>query len=136
MRKILVKGKNGEIVLKGTMNEEWIIPQEKLAKYEYPDGAKILYDELPAEFVRIQTAMGGKLSPVWMMQIPLDITGKITTERGDVLKVNCPVNRKGQIVPHGNGDYIVCCDKDGVPYPGWGSWVVNGCVVDRTYRRA
>ena len=131
---VVYLAKKGEIVLKGTMSEEWVIPQKKLSKYEYLDGKKISYEKLLTDYVRAQTADSSAIT--WMIQIPTSITGEVTTERGDTLKVNCPVNRKGQEVPHGDGDWVCCCDNNGAPTLEWGCWVVNGEVVKRTYRQA
>lgn len=133
---VVYNGKAGEIVLRGTMGEQWIIPEKKLAKYENLDGSDLLYPAIPADFTRIQTRMSGTPAPVWMIKIPLETKGEVITERGDTLKVNCPVNRRGQNVPHADGDFIVCCDDNGRPAPEWGCWVVNGCVVEKTYRPA
>lgn len=128
------EGKKGEIILRGTVDEEWIIPQKKLSKYEFLDGSTISYEQLIAEYLRIRTA--NSTAVTWLVQIPVTITGEIKTERGDTLKVNCPVNRKGQSVPHAEGDWIAFPDNNGSPTLEWGCWVVNGEVVKRTYRQA
>lgn len=131
---VVYSGKAGEIVLKGTVGEEWIIPQKKLSKYVFMDGSSIALEQLTTEYTDIQTTDSDAVT--WMVRVPTTITGEVTTERGDALKVNCPVNRKGQEVPHGDGDWICCCDNDGVPTLEWGCWVVNGEVVQRTYKPA
>ena len=118
-------GTEGEIALKGTMGEEWIIPEEKLAKYELRDGTPLtmeLLKSLPAdEWIPIQTRpVAPDTAPTMVIRVPVDIRGEVTIERGDTLKVN----RIG--VDHGKGD--VLCGVD-TPWP----WVVNGQVFDNTY---
>ena len=124
-------GEAGEIVLKGTVGEEWIIPAKKLEKYVFMDGTPIAYEDLTSEYQHIQTADSSAVT--WLVQVNTDITGEVTTERGDKLKVNCPINRKGQSVPHADGDWIACSDDNGKPTLDWGCWVVNGVVVENTY---
>ena len=120
-------GKAGEIVLRGTVGEEWIIPPKKLSKYMKLDGSDIVLDEMsPDTWISIQTRESNAVT--WMIQIPVHQTGEIITERGDLLKVNTPG------VPHDQGDWIACSNKDGKPYPQWGFWVVNGEVFKNTYQ--
>ncbi len=125
------QGKAGEIVLKGTKGEEWIIPEKKLAKYEYTNGSPITYKSLTAEYQPIKTVESDAVT--WLIQIPKDIKGEVVTERGDVLNVNRDFNRKGQKVPHADGDSVAVADDGGKPNLDWGPWVVNGEVVKNTY---
>lgn len=120
-------GKPGEIVLRGTQGEEWIIPTKKLSKYCTMDGQDIDIEGIsPDEYIRIKTRQSDSIT--WMVQIPVSETGEVTTERGDILKVNRPG------VPHGDGDWVCCCDDNGQPTLEWGCWVVNGEVVKKTYQ--
>ena len=117
--------KEGEIVLKGTMDECWVIPEKKLAKYELRNGTPITMDLLKTmerdTWIPIQTRpVPANASPTWCIRVPISISGEVTIERGDSLKVN----RAG--VDHGAGD--VLCGVD-TPWP----WVVNGKVFDNTY---
>jgi len=120
--------KAGEIVLRGTCGEEWIIPQKKLKKYIHMDGRELIYEDIPSSYIRIQTAPSKDVT--WMAQVPTYITGSVTTERGDELKFN----REG--VDHGTGDWICFCDDNGTPTLDWGMWVVNGNVIKKTYAPA
>lgn len=126
---VLYDGKPGEIVLKGTVGEDWIIPAKKLSKYCFMDGSDINMADLEhGRWYEIQTRDSAAIT--WMVQIPLDQTGEVTTGRGDVLKVNRPG------VPHAEGDWIACSDDGGKPTLEWGAWVVNGAVVKNTYKPA
>ena len=115
----------GELVLKGTESECWVIPAKKLAKYELPDGTPLteeLANGMPRDvWIPIQTRLvAPDTAPTMVIRVPVSVTGEVTIERGDVLKVNRPG------VDHGKGD--VLCGVD-TPYP----WVVNGKVFDNTY---
>lgn len=117
--------KEGEIVLKGTMDECWVIPEEKLAKYELRDGTPLTMDVLKSmnrdTWIPIQTRpVAAGTAPTMCIRVPTEVTGEVTIERGDSLKVN----RSG--VDHGAGD--VLCGVD-TSWP----WVVNGRVFDNTY---
>lgn len=117
--------KEGEIVLKGTMDECWVIPEKKLAKYELRDGTPLTMDVLKSmnrdTWIPIQTRpVAAGTTPTMCIRVPTEVTGEVTIERGDFLKVN----RSG--VDHGAGD--VLCGVD-TPWP----WVVNGRVFDNTY---
>ena len=126
---VTYEGHKGEIVLKGTVGEQWIIPTQKLAKYCKMDGSEINLNEVtPDTWVHIQTRESAAVP--WMVQVPVDIKGQVTTERGDTLQVN----REG--VPHAEGDWVCCCDDGGKPTLEWGTWVVNGCVAKNTYQPA
>ena len=116
---------SGEIVLKGTMEETWVIPEKKLVKYELRDGTPLTMDLLRSmgcdTWIPIQTRpVAANTAPTMCIRVPVEITGEVTIERGDSLKVN----RIG--VDHGAGD--VLCGVD-TPWP----WVVNGKVFDNTY---
>ena len=117
--------KKGEIVLKGTMNECWVMPEKKLSKYELRDGTPLTMNLLKKmdrdTWIPIQTRpVAADTAPTMCIRVPVEITGEVTIERGDSLKVN----RIG--VDHGAGD--VLCGVD-TPWP----WVVNGRVFDNTY---
>ena len=124
---VTYNGHTGEIVLRGTCGEPWIIPSKKLSKYEMLDGTPIDPDKLPKdEWIRIRTRVSSSVT--WMVQVPVSQTGEVKTERGDVLQCN----RTG--VDHGDGDWICCADDGGKPTLEWGCWVVNGVVQKRTYQ--
>ena len=115
----------GEIVLKGTLEECSVIPEKRLVKYELRDGTPLTIDILKKmdrdTWIPIQTRpVAANTSPTWCIRVPLDITGEITTERGDILKVNCSG------VDHGKGDVICGVDTQ------W-PWMVNGRVFDNIY---
>ena len=117
--------KEGEIVLKGTMEECWVIPEKKLAKYELRDGTPLTMEVLQSmnrdEWIPIQTRpVAPDTAPTMVIRVPVSVIGDVTIERGDVLKVNRPG------VDHGEGD--VLCGVD-TPWP----WVVNGKVFNNTY---
>ena len=126
---VTYEGKAGEIVLRGTVGEEWIIPLKKLSKYMNMDGSDINLEAIsPDMWIRIQTRESDAIT--WMVQIPVSVQGEVQTERGDILKVNNPK------VEHGDGDWVCCCDDGGKPTLEWGAWVVNGNVVTNTYKEA
>ena len=118
----------GDIVLKGTMGEEWVIPSKKLAKYELRDGRALTFDAIEEigrdVWIPIQTApVSPSTPPTMVVKIPVNIQGEVIAEGGIVLQVN----REG--IDHGDGDYV--CGVD-TPWP----WVVNGKVFQKTYRIA
>lgn len=62
----------------------------------------------------------------YAMHIPVNVQMQVSTAWGDVLIANRPG------VPHGNGDFLVCGEKNGRPDLS-DVWVVNGKVFATTY---
>ena len=70
--------------------------------------------------------------------VPTDISCVVITEDGQELNVNKKYNRNNEQISHGQGDLIVCGEKqldngDFVPDTEWGFLVVNGAVAENTY---
>ena len=109
------------IVLTGTADEQWPITEAKLREtYTFKDGSEIRV--IPSGKFEIIPAPDAKT-----------IFAERTTEKvvvetawGEKLKAN----RDG--VPHGEGDFIVCGNKDGAPDPD-DRWVINGLIFEKTY---
>ena len=119
---------NGEdVVLKGTLGEEWVTKLSKVAKtYTMPDGAEVTLKSFSESDVYIDL----KTIPTaenFAYFIPLQYKTEVKTAWGDVLHAN----REG--VTHGDGDYLVCSAKeDGKPDLS-DVWVVNGAIFVKTY---
>ncbi len=120
----------GEIILRGTVDEEWRIRKDRLSKYELPNGEELKYQALSDRYRSIRTKKSNAVT--WMVQIPLSISGSVKTSEGDELKFNIPTNSKGQEVAHGRGDFLCFSDDNGKP--GKDCWVVNGLVALNTYK--
>ena len=110
----------GDIVLSGTMEEEWLIGVDKfLRKYCLPDGRDIDLNEFSdGEWHVVQTKESDYICNCYLVPIE-EGSGTITTAQGHVLTYN----REG--ISHGNGDYVFVDGDD--------QWVVNGCVFENTY---
>ena len=119
---------NGEdLVLKGTVGEEWVSGFSKAAKtYTRPDGSALV----PEDFAEADAWIGLKTIPdvgSFACFIPVAYKVAVTTASGDLLHAN----RDG--VTHGGGDYLVCrAGADGRPDLS-DVWVVNGAVFAATY---
>lgn len=128
--------KTGDIILKGTCGEHWIVPISKVvgekAKYEM-NGNPINISEitrghaLDADFTTIASKESKTI--IWATRITkADV--QVVSPEGRVLTVN---NSKYE---HGEGDMICCSDNDGKPSFESGYWVVNGMVFENTYKLA
>lgn len=124
-------------VISGTVGEQWVISIDKLAKtYQLPDGAEINPAYLKTKiqqvngnsiidwFTVVTKPGGGGIN--WATFVPKQFIFKIKTSWGDVLTVNDPS------VDHGNGDFLVCSDGNGIADLS-DRWVVNGKVFITTY---
>ena len=115
-----------DVILKGTVDELWVTPLEKvLDTYSKEDGSKLTKEDFVAdEFIKLKTQPG---KTVFAAFVPVDTQVEINTAWGDKLIANRPE------VEHGKGDYIVCAaDEDGEPNFE-DAWVVNGNVFETTY---
>lgn len=113
------------IKLTGTVGEEWPVTIEKLVKtYTFIDGTAITADNIPEGEFEIATIVGETAEIIFAEQVAEKV--QVETSWGEVLTAN----RDG--VPHGEGDFIVCANKDGEPDPD-DRWVVNGMVFNNTY---
>ncbi len=131
-------------VICGTVGEKWVIGRKKLEKtYMLPTGAMINEEKLLGKYswindnngkhrpvmdwVRICTKVGDIKPVYYAKSLPGSVKRlSIRTVAGTVLTANRPG------IDHGDGDYLVCPDKDGRPDTD-DVWVVNGLVFPRTY---
>lgn len=117
--------KENDVILKGTVGELWVAPMEKVCKtYTKPDGSPLTpADFIPDRPLRVKTKPG---NPCYAMHVSKSAMVEVKTAWGDVLLANRPG------VEHGDGDFIVCGEKNG--YPDLSDvWVVNGLVFKTTY---
>lgn len=115
-----------DVILKGTVEELWVTPMEKVLKtYTKVDGSELTAEDFEADtYITLQTKPG---NPVFAAFVPKDTQVEIQTAWGDTLIANRPE------VEHGEGDYIVCdAGEDGQPNFE-DVWVVNGKVFETTY---
>jgi hypothetical protein len=123
-----VEDDNVSVVLKGTLDEEWVTKVSKVIKtYENLDGSAITEEQFISskdEWTTIKT----KATPGanYALLVPADTILEVQTAWGDVLYTNASK------VDHGKGDYLVCNNKDGVPDLS-DVWVVNGALFAKTY---
>lgn len=114
------------IKLIGTVNEEWPVTFEKLAKtYTLVDGTPITEENIPNGVFEIATIVDENADTIFAEQVTEQI--EVATSWGEILTAN----RDG--VPHGEGDYIVYSNKEGEPNPD-DRWIVNGMVFTNTYK--
>lgn len=112
------------IKLIGTIEEEWPVTVEKLAKtYTLIDGTPITAENIPDGIFQIATIVD-KSETIFAEQVTEQM--QVATSWGEVLTAN----RDG--VPHGEGDFIVSANKEGQPNPD-DRWIVNGLVFNETY---
>lgn len=115
-----------DVILRGTIDELWVTPIEKVLKtYVKEDGSELTAEDFIADkFIKLQTKAGKETFAAF---VPVDKQVEINTAWGDVLIANRPE------VEHGAGDYIVCdAGKNGQPNFE-DVWVVNGKVFETTY---
>ncbi|MBU5436225.1 alpha/beta fold hydrolase [Pseudoflavonifractor sp. MSJ-37] len=116
------------VVLKGTSGEQWVSKLEKvLSTYTKPDGSALTAADFTGKkdtFVPIKTKAAPDTN--FACFVPAAIRLTVDTAWGDTLHVNDPVSR------HGDGDYLVCANKDGKPDFS-DVWVVNGVTFGSTY---
>lgn len=115
-----------DVILKGTVDELWVAPLEKVIKtYTKEDGSELTAKDFEKDtYITLQTKEG---KPVFAAFVPKEQQVEIHTAWGDVLIANRPE------VEHGAGDYIVCdMAEDGKPNFE-DVWVVNGKVFETTY---
>ena len=115
------------VVLKGTVGEQWVTKLEKVMRtYTKADGTPVTAEDFAVKdtFIDLKT----KASPDsnFAIFVPGDVSVTVNTAWGDVLHTNLPN------APHGDGDYLVCANKDGQPDLS-DVWVVNGAVFPNTY---
>lgn len=115
-----------DVILRGTIDELWVTPIEKVLKtYVKEDGSELTVEDFIVDkFIKLQTKAGKETFAAF---VPVDKQVEINTAWGDVLIANRPE------VEHGAGDYIVC-DADENGQPNFEDvWVVNGKVFETTY---
>lgn len=117
-------------VLVGTVDEEWTVDSARLIKTYTYNGKKITEDVLKqlsdGNQHEIETIVNADASYLWCVQVPKNEKVKVQTSWGETLEAN----RNG--IPHGDGDYILADNKDGIPDMS-NRWVVNGKVFKTTY---
>ena len=111
-------GKN--VILTGTVGEEWVTSEEKLYNTYDCDDNGCAYPRPDAGIVWMRPAEGQE---------------EVATSWGDVLTANLPYNSQGDSIPHGDGDMVACADAGGYPDEN-DCWIVNGAVFENTYEPA
>lgn len=122
------------VVLSGTVGEQWVIDEAKLAKtYTFATGESITPESLDrrmpiaGDWTKIATLPGIMENYALFLDIKKYTNVPIATSWGEVLYAN----RTG--VKHADGDYLVCgMLPDGSPNF-QDMWVVNGCIFAATY---
>jgi hypothetical protein len=116
-------------VLVGTVGEEWTVDAKKLMK-------AYKYEHQPITEDVIKTTIGdGKKHSItaiagaeMMFAAHTTEPVEVNTSWGETLQANRPG------VEHGEGDYLVCSDKNGSPNLD-DVWVVNGAIFPKTYTK-
>jgi len=116
-----------DVVLKGSLGEEWVTSPEKVARtYTRPDGSPLR----PADFAPQDCWIPLRTAPAvdcYACRIPPEYRVAVPTLRGSLLLAN----REG--IPHGDGDHLVCAaGPDGGPDLS-DVWVVNGLQFAANY---
>lgn len=105
-----VANSDSDVVLKGTLGEEWVNQFSNVAAtYTKPDGSEITLMDFSArdQYIDIKTISSRKYFACF---IPFKYNMAVCTAGGDPIHVN----REG--IDHGQGDYLVCAaDKNGKP---------------------
>ena len=115
------------VVLKGTVGEQWVTKLEKVMKtYTKADGTPVTAEDFAEKDVFIDLKTKAAPDSNFAMFVPKGTSVTVNTAWGDVLHTNL-FN-----APHGDGDYLVCPNKDGQPDLS-DIWVVNGAVFPITY---
>ena len=115
------------VVLKGTVGEQWVSKLEKVMKtYTKADGSPVTAEDFAQKDVYIDLKTKAAPDTNYALHVPTGISVTVNTAWGDVLHTNL------RNAPHGNGDYLVCGNKDGEPDLS-DVWVVNGAVFPTTY---
>jgi hypothetical protein len=115
-----------DVVMKGTINELWRTPIEKvITTYTKEDGSLLTKsDFIPDKYI---TMLAKESGGYFACFVPKDYLFEIQTAWGDILTGNRPE------VIHGEGDYILCrSDLEGKPDFS-DVWIVNGAVFPSTY---
>lgn len=124
-------------VLIGTRGEEWVVKPTVLQKtYRFLDGSIINVDEIGEEPVEITTFEDNNAQHYFAVRVDSNQQFE-QAAWGDILHGNKPVNSKGDIVEHEEGDYLICSatrGDDGTWKPNIDDrWIVNGAVFKDTY---
>ena len=116
------------VVLVGTVGEEWTVNTKKLmTAYTYnskPITEDVIKNELADGNKHVIRTIAGA-ETMFAFQTKEKI--KVSTSWGEVLEAN----RDG--IEHGDGDYIICASKDGLPNFD-NTWVINGLIFPKTYK--
>lgn len=116
-----------DVVLTGTVGEQWVTPLEKVLKtYTKQDGSALTAEDFTADKAVKLYAKAGTGN--FACFVPAEIKVEVQTAWGDVLQAN----RDG--VPHGKGDYLVCSAGEDGKADLSDVWVVNGEVFSTTYQ--
>lgn len=115
-------------VLVGTVGEEWTVNLKKILTAYTFEGKPITEDVVTnilsdGEKHTIRAIAGAE--KFFAVQTKDQIN--VTTSWGEVLKTNRPE------VKHGEGDYLICYDKNGSPDLN-DMWVINGTIFPNTYK--
>ena len=115
------------VVLKGTAGEQWVTSLEKVMKtYTKADGTPVTAADFAEKDVFIDLKTKAAPETNFAMFVPNGTSVTVNTAWGDELHTNL-LN-----APHGEGDYLVCANKDGQPDLS-DVWVVNGAIFPNTY---
>lgn len=121
------------IILKGTVDEEWVTSVEKVCQtYDYidQDGNELPLrgNHFPLDGCYIPLRSKPDATNVYAMFVPVDEIYTLQTTWGQTLTINNPM------VEHGEGDYVIAAMNS---YDGRmktdDMWVVNGLVFPNTY---
>lgn len=136
-----------EIVLRGLFGEEWPIGKTKfLDRYVLPNNGSLAELVEQRSFAEIDVLTKACETEYYCLFVPRDqecgIYGMPTDEiekceyrtaDGKGYRALFRINSKDSLSDHGNGDYVVCCSKNGEPDVD-DMWVVDGNVFLKTYQ--
>ena len=124
-----VTSTENQVVLSGTLGEQWVIPNAELVKrYRTLEGYSITektVKRMKEQWVKVRP--NPSMGILFACFVPSFQQGIIQTAQGIQLAINNPS------VSHGKGDFIVCmANPNGTPNLN-NRWVVNGSVFATTY---
>ena len=127
---------NKEFVIRGTVDETWVIDESKLSKtYTFEDGTPFSKEEFlrranenPNIYQTLTTISSGDTPTNFAFKLPINATDfPVNTSWGDTLYANSPD------VPHGNGDFVVTAADENGMLNFNDMFIVNGAVFETTY---
>lgn len=140
--------KKGELVVSGSLGEQWTIKEEKaLRTYQMPDSTPL--DELVKrehfDWTYVITRVSNvnyyafflpkeEYSDVGLYDLPTtdEREAKYHDSMGRGYRIISHINSKDSASDHGNGDFLLCSEVDGKPDFS-NIWVVDGRIFSLTY---